>query len=159
MIGMMCLTQVSYAHRFYAAFTQIDLREKKQTIEIVHRLFTHDVEDFLSMERGNISGLSDKEIEPIIRDFVEKNFSMRDGNGKNIPLKWIGMEYETDNVHVYQEAVLPQSHSKFIIINKIFMSLFEEQKNTVNMEWNDQIRTRIFLRGHTQQTVDFKGAD
>lgn len=151
-----CVAQESYAHRFYAAFTQIDIREEKQTMEIVHRLFTHDVEDFLRQKLGNASGLSDEEIEPIIKELVEGAFALYDNHGRRLSLSWIGMEYKTDNVYVYQEAALPSDPSEFFIINRLFMELFDDQKNTVNVEWKEDIRTRIFLKGHDQQGVSFK---
>ncbi len=155
----MCVVQMSHAHRFYASFTQIDLRDGKQTIEIVHRLFTHDVEDFLRSKLGNSSSLSDEEIEPIVKAFVEGSFALFDRQGNRLPLTWVGMEYETDNVHIYQEAPLPSEPSELNIINRLFMALFDDQKNTVNVEWNEQIRTRIFVKDNEQQKVNFSGTD
>jgi len=155
----LCVVPVSHAHRFYAAFTQIDLRQKKQTIEVVHRLFTHDVEDFLRVRLGNASSLTDGEIEPLLRDFAESSFALYDGAGKRLPLTWVGMEYQTDNVFLYQEAPLPRDPSDLVIINRLFMDLFDDQKNTVNVEWNEKIRTRIFVKGHEQQRVSFKAEE
>lgn len=155
-ISIMCVVQVSHAHRFYASFTQIDLRDNKQTIEIVHRLFTHDVEDYLQSKLGNASSLTDQEIEPFLKEFVEANFAIFDGQGKRLSLTWIGMEYETDNVHIYQEAPLSLDPPELTIINRLFMNLFDKQKNTVNVEWNEQIHTRIFVKGDEQQKVSFK---
>lgn len=151
--------QPGYAHRFYASFTQIDLRDKKQTIEIVHRLFTHDVEDFLRSRLGNGSSLTNAEIEPILKEFVEDGFALFDRKGHRLPLTWIGMEYATDDIHVYQEAPLPADPSELTIIDRLFMELFDDEKNTVNVEWNTKIRTRIFVRGHTRQKVSFTSPD
>lgn len=155
-LTILCVAQVSHAHRFYASFTQIDLRDKTQTIEVVHRLFTHDVEDFLRDELGNASSLTDEEIEPILQRYVEGGFALFDSQGKRIPLTWIAMEYETDSVHIYQEATMPSDPTTFTIINRLFMDFFEAQKNTVNMEWNENIRTRIFTKDNEQQQVSFK---
>ncbi len=155
-ICVMCVVQVSRAHRFYAAFTQIDLRDKTKTIEITHRLVTHDVEDLLRSKLGNASSLTDAEIEPILRDSIEDSFALFDGQGKLLILTWIAMEYETDTVHVYQEAPLPDEPSELTIINRLFMELFDDQKNTVNVEWNENIRTNIFVKGDEQQKVSFK---
>ena len=159
LISIMCVVQMSHAHRFYASFTQIDLRDKTKAIEITHRLFTHDVEDLLRLKLGNASSLTDEEIEPILKAFVEGSFALFDGHGKRLPLTWIGMEYKTDNVYLYQETSLPAEPSELSLINRLFMDLFEEQKNTVNVEWNDQIRTRIFVKGNEQQRVSFKKID
>ncbi len=153
------MVQVSHAHRFYAAFTQISLRADKQTIEVTHRLFTHDVEDMLRLELGNSSSLTDAEIEPVVREFVESSFALFDGQGNRLPLVWVGMEYEIDNVYIYQESPLPEDLPDITIINRLFMALFEDQKNTVNIEWNNEIRTRIFVKGNEQQSVSFQEAD
>lgn len=156
---LVCVAQVSHAHRFYAAFSQIDLRDKTQTIEVVHRLFTHDIEDLLRVELGNASALSDAEIEPLLQKFVEGDFALYDGAGRRLPLTWIGMEYATDNVLIYQEAPLPENPEQLMIINRLFMGLFEDQKNTVNIEWGDKIRTRIFTKGKEQQKVNFTAGE
>jgi len=132
------VVQISHAHRFYAAFTQISLRADKQTIEVTHRLFTHDVEDMLRLKLGNSSSLTDAEIEPIVREFVESSFALFD---------------------IYQETPLPEDLPDITIINRLFMALFDDQKNTVNIEWNNEIRTRIFVEGNEQQKVRFQEAD
>ncbi|MCK5425030.1 MAG: hypothetical protein KAI89_06630 [Emcibacter sp.] len=149
------MAQISHAHRFYASFTQIDMRDSKQTIEVVHRLVTHDVEDLLRAKLGNSSSLTDAEIELILKEFVESNFALFNNEGKRLPLNWVAMEYKTDNVRIYQEAPLPDDPSELTIINRLFMALFSDQKNTVNVEWNDKIHTRIFIKGNEQQRVSF----
>ena len=155
-LTIMCVAQLSHAHRFYAAFTQIDYRPQKQTIEVVHRLFTHDVEDYLKVTFGNRSAaLTDEEIEPALQEFVERAFALFDSQGTRLPLTWIGMEYATDNVYLYQEAPLPADPSELFLINRLFMDLFEDQKNTVNVEWGEKIRTRIFRKDDEQQKVSF----
>ncbi len=156
---VMAVVSVGHAHRFYAAFTQIELRENTQTIEVIHRLFTHDVEDFLRSELGNSSGLSDAEITPILKAFVEKDFAIFDSQGHRLPLSWIAMEYHIDNVLIYQEAALPDKPAELTIINRLFMALFEDQRNTVNVAWKDKIRTRIFNKGNDQQKISFNEAD
>ncbi|MCF6215488.1 MAG: hypothetical protein L3J58_04865 [Emcibacter sp.] len=156
---LMLAASVGHAHRFYAAFTQIDLQENTQVIEVVHRLFTHDVEDLLRAELGNSSGLSNAEITPILKGFVEKDFAIFDSQGSRLPLTWIGMEYNIDNVLIYQEADLPNNPAEITIINRLFMALFEDQRNTVNVAWKGEIRTRIFNKGRNQQNVNFNKAD
>ncbi|VAX05883.1 hypothetical protein MNBD_ALPHA03-1672 [hydrothermal vent metagenome] len=156
---LMAAVSVGHAHRFYAAFTQIDLQENTQVIEVVHRLFTHDVEDLLRSELGNSSGLSNAEITPILKAFIEKDFAIFDNQGNRLPLTWIAMEYNIDNVLIYQEAALPSKLAEITIINRLFMALFEDQRNTVNVEWKEKIRTRIFKKGMEQQNVNFNKRD
>ncbi|PCI34318.1 MAG: hypothetical protein COB54_00550 [Alphaproteobacteria bacterium] len=153
---MVCGVQMSLAHRFYASFTQVDLKDKTQSIEVTHRLFTHDVEDFLRLKLGNSSSLTDAEIEPVLKEFIEGSFALFDSEGKRLPLTWVAMEYATDNVHVFQEATLPADPTELTIINRLFMDMFDDQKNTVNVEWNEKIRTRIFRKDDEQQRVSFK---
>lgn len=158
-ISSLYMAQPGYAHRFYASFTQIDLRDNTQTIEIVHRLFTHDVEDFLRSKPGNDSSLSNAEIELILKEFVDSNFALFDRGGKRLPLTWVGMDYATDDIHIYQEATLPPDPSELIIIDRLFMDLFADEKNTVNVEWNNEIRTRIFIKSNSRQKIDFNLPD
>ena len=42
------------------------------------------------------------------------------------------------------------------VINRVLMEVFDEKKNTGNVEWNDDIRSRMFRKDHEQQKVSFR---
>lgn len=156
---LMGMLSMGHGHRFYAAFTQIDMKEGTQTIEVVHRLVTHDVEDLLTSKLGNSSALTNAEVEPMLKAFAEKGFAIFDVQGNRLPLNWVGMEYKTDNVYIYQEAPLPKNLVALIIVNRLFMTLFEDQRNTVNVAWNDKIHTHIFTDEVDQHRISFNKGD
>ncbi|MCF8475121.1 MAG: hypothetical protein K9G26_10530 [Emcibacter sp.] len=158
-ILMLGMASVGHAHRFYASFTQMDLNDDKKTIEITHRLVTHDVDDFLRREADHVADLTLAKRNYYLQKLVESDFALFDKNGAKIPLTWIWADYKADMVQIYQEAPLPSDPSDITIINRLFMNLFSDQKNTVNVEWNKKIRTRIFVKGNQQQKVDFNIPD
>lgn len=156
MVMMMGVAQTSHAHRFFTAFSQVNIRPETKTVEVVHRLFTHDVEDILRMKLGNSASLTDQQIEPVLKAYVEKSFGLFDAAGKRLPLSWVGMEYKVDDIHVYQEAPLEGDGRSLSIINHLFMDNFPEQTNTVNFEREEVIRTLIFTKDKAQQKITFE---
>jgi len=154
-IMMMGVAQTSHAHRFFAAFSQVDIRPEKKVIEITHRLFTHDVEDILRARLGNNASQTDEQIEPILKEYVEKSFALFDPAGKRLPLVWVGMEYKVDDIHVYQEAPFEGDGKHLNVINRLFMDNYPEQKNTINFERNEVVRTLIFTKDQSRKKVIF----
>ena len=108
------------AHRFAASFTLVDLRADKGAIQVTHRLFTHDVEDLIRAHSGAGGGeLSDENITAFLTAYIDANFALYDAHGDRIPLSWVGYEYSVEDIHVYQEAPLPDSLPQLGIIDLI----------------------------------------
>ncbi|WP_138379074.1 DUF6702 family protein [Luteithermobacter gelatinilyticus] len=159
LVMMVGVAEISGAHRFYAAFTQIDLHPERGVIQITHRLFTHDVEDLirqrLDREKGPGAELLDQDIDDFLRQYIGGSFALYDETGVAVPLTWVGHEFNIDDIYVYQEAPLPDGLSRLGVIHKLFMDVFADQKNTVNIERAGEVQTRIFRKGDGVQFVAF----
>lgn len=149
---ILCMAPAGHAHRFYASFSQINV--KSDTLQITHRLFTHDVEDMLEDNLGPIGDLSKGEIEKYLRTHIEKEFSLYDEAGKKMPLSWIGYEYKVDEILVFQETPLSGNQTKFSLANRLLMDIFRQQKNTVNAERDGVVRTVIFQNDSGREVID-----
>ncbi len=156
-IGMLCVAAQSHAHRFYASFSQVELQPSKGTIEIIHRIFTHDIEDLLVRYQGSNGELSDEVIETFMQDYIIQAFALYTPDGERIPLEWIAVEVTFDNIFVYQEAPLQEGQQTVIIADRILHDLFDEQSNTVNVKLGRNVKSHTFHKDGPMYQISFDG--
>lgn len=157
MICVLCVASSGHAHRFYASFSQIDMQPTKGTIEITHRIFTHDIEDLLVRYQGGASELDDAVIEKFLKDYIIQAFAIYSPEGEMIPLKWIAIEVTLNDIFVYQEAPLGDGQQTLIITNRILMDLFDDQSNTVNLKYDGKVKSHTFQKDNAMYQISFDG--
>ncbi len=157
-LSALCVTNVSYAHRFYASFSQIEMQPAKGTIEITHRLFTHDIEDLLTRYQGTTGELEDQVIEKFLQDYIIDAFGLYDVDGQIIPVNWIGIDVTLDDIYIYQEALLKEGQQSLIIADRILMDIFEDQSNTVNLKRDSKVKSYTFNDDTVLYKFDFNGS-
>lgn len=153
----LCVASVGHAHRFYASFTQVDMQPPKGTIEITHRIFTHDIEDLLVRYQGSNGELSDEVIETFLQDYIIQAFAIYAPGGEMIPLNWIAIEVTLDTIFVYQEAALMEGQQTLIIADRILHDLFDDQSNTVNLKLGGKVKSHTFHKDDKMYQISFDG--
>lgn len=156
-ICLLCVANIGHAHRFYASFSQVDMQSAKGTIEITHRIFTHDIEDLLQRYKEGPSELTDDVIEAFLKDYIIQAFALYAPDGEMIPLNWIAIEVTLDNIFVYQEAALQEGQDTLIIADRILMDLFDNQSNTVNVKLDGKVKSHTFQIDSKLYQISFKG--
>ncbi len=156
-IGLICVASSSSAHRYYASFSQVELQPTKGTIEVTHRIFTHDIEDLLVRYQGSNGELSDEVIEKFLKEYIIQAFALYAPNGERVPLEWIAVEVTLDDIYVYQEALLKEGQQTVIIANRILHDLFDDQSNTVNVKFERKVRSHTFNKGGPMYQISFDG--
>jgi hypothetical protein len=152
-----CVISVGHAHRFYASFSQLEMQPAKGTIEVTHRIFTHDIEDLLARYQGSTGELTDQVIETFLKDYIIQAFAIYGLDGEIIPLEWIAVEVTLDNIFVYQEAPLQKEQQTLIIANRILMDLFDDQSNTVNLKLEGKVKSHTFHKDDKMYQISFNG--
>ncbi len=153
----MCGANISFAHRYYASFSQVDIQPEKGTIEITHRLFTHDIEDLLVRFNGGPVELTDEKVKPFLKDYIIQSFAIYGIDGEKIPLAWIAVEVTLNDIYVYQEAPLSEGQDTLIMTNRILMDLFQEQSNTVNVKYEGKVKSHTFQKDSKLYQISFSG--
>ena len=154
---VMCVANTGHAHRFFASFSQIDMQPAKGTIEITHRIFTHDIEDLLVRYQGDSGELSDEVIETFLKDYIIQAFAIYSPDGNMIPLRWIAVEVGLNDIFVYQEADLQQGQQTLIIADRILHDLFDDQSNTVNLKLDGKVKSHTFQKNSKMYQISFDG--
>lgn len=154
---IICVANVGHAHRFYASFSQVNMQSTKGTIEITHRIFTHDIEDLLLRYQGGSEELTDEVIESFLKDYIIQAFALYDGEGERIPLVWIAVEVTLNDIFVYQEAPLIEGQETVIVVDRILMDIFDDQSNTVNVKLDGKVKSHTFQIDSGLYQISFNG--
>lgn len=154
---MVGVAGTGYAHRFYASFSQVDMQPAKGTIEITHRIFTHDITDLLQQYQGGGSEFDDDVIEKFLQDYIMQAFALYDDGGAIIPLNWVAIEVTLNDIFIYQEALLKEGQNSLIITDRILMDLFDDQSNMVNVTLEDKVKSHTFNSDSNFYKIDFDG--
>lgn len=156
-ICVLCVANIGHAHRFYASFSQVDMQSAKGTIEITHRIFTHDITDLLVRYQGSNGELTDEVIETFLQEYIMQAFALYGEDGEMIPLNWIAIEVTLDNIFVYQEAKLAKGQETLIVTDRILMDLFDNQSNTVNVKLDGKVKSHTFQIDSKLYQISFNG--
>ncbi|MEE2527188.1 DUF6702 family protein [Hyphobacterium sp. HN65] len=139
------------AHRVHEAVTEIRFNERTSEVEIVHRLFAHDLE-FAMVEAGmsedTVPGSS--EWNAAADDFLSAAFSFG-MNGEIREPDFVGLELEGRFVWAYYVVPAQEAYSEVAVDNRLMMSSFEDQANLTNVFFGETVRTA----SQTPQNADW----
>lgn len=141
-------------HRMHAALSTLEVNPRTQSIEIVHRLFIHDVEPALEELYGpDIDFFEQNTLDTLLKNYVRERFWVKLPGGAPAPIKWIGTEIDGDFLWIYQEAPLftPQG---LTIHNTLLMDAADDQVNTLNITLDPVSDTLVFTSQAPDQVLN-----
>lgn len=141
------------AHRFHAGITDISFNEHTGSTEIVHTYMAHDVEALLTNLYQRQFDMSDPEDQAVFRKYVEKQFWLADKDKRRLPLNWVGMTADSQNVTVFQEVLKTPAAKVEIIHDEVLTDFLPDQLNTVNLTVAGSLRTFGFSSSRTEFPV------
>ena len=141
------------AHRFHAGITDISFNEHTGSLEVVHTYMAHDVEALLTNLYQRQFDMSDPEDQALFRKYVEKQFWLADKDKRRLPLNWVGMTADSQNVVIYQEVVKTPAAKVEVIHDEVMTDFLPDQMNTVNLTVAGSVRTFGFSSNHPEFPV------
>ena len=141
------------AHRFHAGIVDVGYNEKTGSTEIVHTYMAHDVEALLSELYQRQFDLSRPEDEAILRKYVEKQFFIQAADKSRLPIHWVGLTVDVDNVVIYQEIEHTPLARAAVVHNEVLTDFIPDQVNTLNLKQAGAIRSFMFDRKTTELSV------
>ncbi len=139
-----CAAAAAQAHRFHAGIAELSFNQTSGSIEVVHTYMAHDVEALLAQLAGRQLELAGPEAEALLRAYVEQRFYLLAGDGKRLPLAWVGITAGVDSVVVYQELPGTQLAQVARVHDEVLFDVLPRQVNTVNLRSKGQVRTLSF---------------
>lgn len=150
---MACTLAVpALAHDFHAGIAEISFNPRTGSTEVVHTYMSHDVEALLSNLYQRQFDMGDPDDQAVFRQYVERQFWLA-GAGKRVPLHWVGMTADTQNVTIYQEAPATPLAQVSTIHDDVMSDFLADQVNTINVKDGAGTHTLTFDRAHLEQAI------
>lgn len=148
-------------HPIHVSVTDMVFDEKERELEITMRIFTDDLElsirnarkeadlDLLNPGKGRTT-------EALVKDYVMQRFSVA-LDGKNHPLRFLGIEVETDAVVCYIQAPDVKRWRSLEVTNSVITETYDDQSNLVHLTVHGKVRSYRLTR--SQVTAKFLRTD
>jgi hypothetical protein len=145
-------------HKFYVSTTKVEYKEDKKSLQIITKLFIDDIEDVLQ-ERYNPSiSLATKKETKAAEDFLKKYVLQKfivTIDGKEVPLRYIGREYEIDVVKIYLEANDVSDFKTIEVENKILFEISPSQQNIVHVKSRGEKKSLLIDKDNPKGLLNF----
>jgi CHAT domain-containing protein len=151
--ALACCCLAAQAHLFHMGITDVSFNPKTGNTEIVHTYMAHDVEALLSNLYQRQFDLAQPEDEAILRKYVEKQFWVQAADKRRLPVRWLGLTTDADNVVIYQEIENTPLSTVALIHDEVLIDFLSEQSNTLNVHDKGMIRTLTFDQKKIDQAV------
>lgn len=147
-----------FAHKFYVSMTDIQYNPKNESLEISIKVFADDLETAIQSSEDDKLWVGDKKEAPQVDSLIEAYFQQKfqlTVNGEKSQYQFIGKEAETDVVWCYLEVADVQEIKSLEVSNRIFMELFDEQKNLVHLYVGETEKSLLLMKGQEREVVEF----
>jgi hypothetical protein len=141
------------AHRFHAGITDISFNEHTGSLEVVHTYMAHDVEALLTNLYQRQFDMSDPDDQALFRKYLEKQFWLADKDKRRLPLNYVGMTADSQNVVIFQEVIKTPATKVEVIHDEVMTDFLPDQLNTVNLTVAGSVRTFGFSSNHPEFPV------
>lgn len=144
MAGAALVAAPVHAHRMKAGATEIAVNERSGEMEIIHRVYAHDLLEALGdLEMEEADFLSSPSGLQQVEDLVRAEFRVAEGDGRLLNLSYIGAELDGEFAWIYFTAPVPEDTSSFVVDNDLLSNAFEDQVMMTNFRFNSDVRTAM----------------
>lgn len=138
------MTAPVHAHRMKAGATEIAVNERTGEMEIIHRVYAHDLLEALgNLELDETELLSSQSGLAQIEQLVRAEFRVAEGDGRLLELTYVGAELDGEFAWIYFTAPVPANTSSFVVDNDLLSNAFEDQVMMTNFRFNSDVRTAM----------------
>ncbi|OYT69950.1 MAG: hypothetical protein CFK52_12540 [Chloracidobacterium sp. CP2_5A] len=135
------------AHKFHASFATVEHNPDAQSLEILLRVFSDDLESALSRKaRRRVELDRTPDAADLVGAYARERLKLRRANGEPLRLLWVGMEQRVDMTLIYVEAPAPDGIADVEALVTVFFELFRDQKNNVSSKDAQGKRHDILFR-------------
>ncbi len=146
------------AHKFYVSITKIEYVKEKNSLQIITKIFTDDIEDVLELKTGASISLNTKKETPLadedVKMYILQKLKIK-VNGKKAQLNYIGKEYDTDMLVAYLEVTDVKELKVLEIENKVLTEIFGEQQNIIHLKTPTSRRSLILDKDEPSGKLKF----
>jgi len=145
-------------HKYYVSVTHIDYVKEKQSVQIITRIFVDDFERLLRERYDETITLATEEDEKQIDQYIKKYLLSKikiSINGEEEAISFLGKEYEDDIMNCYLEIENIPDVKTFEVENKVLYDVFEDQKNIVRTNINNNPKAFVLILENDKGLLNF----
>lgn len=149
----------SVAHKYYVSVTKIEYVKETKSVQIITRINVDDLELTLQERFDKDINLTTIDEKSSVDDYIKKYLKQKleiKINTKEVTFKFIGKEYDNDQVACYLEIENIDEINTVEISNTVLFDLFPKQKNIVKTKINSKVNNLIFTSEDKSQYLNFK---
>ena len=157
-IALLPLLAFTSAHKFYVSATDIEYNEQNKSLQIIAHVFIDHLEKLLKARYSEDLFLLKEGEHPQADSYVQKYFHDKFNisvNGKPLKLKYLGKEYDKDELLVYIEVENVEPIHSITFENAVLTDMFPEQKNVIKVEYKGTIKSLLLGRAEPRGTLKF----
>ncbi|RFN59854.1 DUF6702 family protein [Marixanthomonas ophiurae] len=151
------MTASAPAHKFYVSTTNMEYVPKKESIQIITKIFIDDIEKVLQQRYNPSISITTKETQndiEYLKKYILQKLNVK-VNGKPAKLNYIGREYDIDIVNVYIEISGVKELHSVEVKNEVLMDLFDEQQNIIHIKTPENRRSFILDSHNIKDMLNF----
>lgn len=147
-------THSLHAHRLKHIFTTVEMNAENQ-LEVVHQVHLHDASVALSLIQDmRETDVLDLEGQARLLLHVQ-DFFVISAEDTPIPLDIVGSEIEGNHLFLYFESGQIDTPHRLTIKNEMFMDLFGDQQNLMNLTVGGHLKSLRFPKKGEPKTAVF----
>jgi uncharacterized protein DUF6702 len=142
--GLSLVTAPTLAHRMHAGVTEIAVNERTGELEIIHRVYGHDLME--ALDRTDLDAdtyLATPDGLAAVGAYAGRTFRMADTDGELLDLSYVGAEADGEFTWIYFSAAIPAEQASFIVDNDLLAETFDDQVMMTNLRFNSAVRTAM----------------
>jgi hypothetical protein len=144
------------AHRMNAALSIIEINGRTGELELIHRLYAHDLEHAIDLGAAGIRYFETEAGKRALKSYTEANFTLKDARGRPVALRFIGTELSGDLVYIYFAGRAPAG--KHVLVDSDLLQAYSERQiNQVNVRASGQTRSAVFVDGAVAKRIAIPG--
>ncbi|UBM57699.1 hypothetical protein LAG90_12840 [Marinilongibacter aquaticus] len=131
-------------HDFHTSLTEIRMNAQTGSLEVTIRVFSDDFQRALENAYPEEEiDLNNAGLESLVERYIKKKFAFV--KEKEVIFgKYLGKEVESDVSWLYIELKSPERLKGYSLLNTLFLELFDDQNNIVNIIYPDKKETLLF---------------
>lgn len=99
--------------------------------------------------------MDDKNIEPLVKEYLSKVLYLKNFRNQVKKMELIGIELKNDLSTIYLEVPLSEGLKKGSLMQSALTEQFPEQLNIVNISYKGQVQSFVFKKNDREQVFKF----
>jgi hypothetical protein len=141
-----------FIHKFYVSVFIVEFNEIKKTLEITSQVFIDDMEMLFRNKNIELDlySISDINSDSLIKDYFMSIFKIKKGT-EILEYEFLGKQIVDDILNCYMEVKNISIKDSLIIENKLFIDLYDSQKNIIHFKGKNN--NKSFLMNYEKTEI------